>query len=243
MSLSQLVNHTLLEQMDLVQKIVDLGLSLRGTTKIKIKQPLLQMTINYPVASTYIPIILEELNIKNLVVDPSLTTKIRQLCIPNAKIVGKRLWSRFAHINTLAKSWQFVLQDDGCIQIEDIVLTPDEYEMRYETGDLEGDLLTSGSLVILLDTTMTPALQMEGYAREIVRCIQEARKAAGYQVMDHIVLSLTGDQSDEIIWQFGGYIASETLATRGTVATPDITKTLPLDTTTLMIALQKSSAN
>ena len=71
--------------------------------------------------------------------------------------------------------------------------------MRYETGDLQGDLLTSGSLVILLDTTMTPALQMEGYAREIVRCIQEARKAAGYQVMDHIVLSLTGDQSDEII--------------------------------------------
>jgi len=43
----------------------------------------------------------------------------------------------------------------------------------------------------MLDATITPELQMEGYARELIRSIQEARKNTGYEVSDRITLSIT----------------------------------------------------
>lgn len=45
-------------------------------------------------------------------------------------------------------------------------------------------------MVVGLDTTITENLKIEGYARDIIRLIQDMRKEAGYQVTDRIMLSL-----------------------------------------------------
>ena len=60
--------------------------------------------------------------------------------------------------------------------------------------------------------TITPELEMEGRARDIVRQVQELRKAADYKVDDRIEIALIGADS-ELISKFGDYIKSETLAT------------------------------
>lgn len=136
MSLTQLINPTLLSEMDLIKTIVELGLSLRWSLKIKVKQPLQNLRINKAINPKYESIILEELNVKELIIDPTLNTKITKVCVPNAKVLGKKLSGRFAEINNLAKSGQFELLLDNTIKVSDIILQAEEYEIRYEKGDL-----------------------------------------------------------------------------------------------------------
>ena len=74
-----------------------------------------------------------------------------------------------------------------------IALEPGEYELVLETtGRPEGEalaLLPRGGFV-LLDTTSTPELEAEGLARDVIRAVQDTRKAAGFDVSDRIRLDL-----------------------------------------------------
>jgi isoleucyl-tRNA synthetase len=82
---------SLIKDMDLAKQIVELGLSLRGSLKLKVKQPLQEITINKKINPSYEVIILEELNIKKLSIDESLNNQIKVTCVPNARIVGRNL--------------------------------------------------------------------------------------------------------------------------------------------------------
>lgn len=86
-----LINKKLIENIDLIKHIVELGLSFRWSHKLKIKQPLSSITINKKVNPKYEDIILEELNIKSLLIDPTITDHVNTICVPNAKILGKSL--------------------------------------------------------------------------------------------------------------------------------------------------------
>ena len=54
-------------------------------------------------------------------------------------------------------------------------------------------------MVVALDTTITEELKLEGYARDIIRLIQDMRKEADYQVMDRVSLHIYGDMHTEIL--------------------------------------------
>jgi len=69
-------------------------------------------------------------------------------------------------------------------------------------------------MVIAMDLEITQELAVEGYARDIVRHIQEARKEAGYQVDDRIKINIITPELDAIINSYD--IASETLSTLDT---------------------------
>lgn len=68
-------------------------------------------------------------------------------------------------------------------------------------------------MVVAMDTTITEELKIEGYARDIIRLIQDMRKEANYNVTDRIKLSIIGEESDTITSRFGSLIESETLST------------------------------
>jgi isoleucyl-tRNA synthetase len=68
-------------------------------------------------------------------------------------------------------------------------------------------------MVIALDTSISETLRLEGYARDIVRLIQDMRKDADYGVSDRIELSIAGEGSAAILESFGDYITHETLST------------------------------
>ena len=84
-------------------------------------------------------------------------------------------------------------------------------------------------MVVALDTGITESLKREGYARDIIRLIQDMRKEADYSVADRISLSITGQGSEDILRQYGEMIMSETLSTFALITIPDIEKTEEID--------------
>jgi isoleucyl-tRNA synthetase len=73
--------------------------------------------------------------------------------------------------------------------------------------------MSGSGMVIAMDTMITEELELEGYARDIVRVIQDLRKEAGYEVSDRVRVALQGEKLDRILSLFSDYIASETLST------------------------------
>lgn len=91
----------------------------------------------------------------------------------------------------------------------------EEVNVKQVKADYSSAKTTSGSkaISVSLDTTITPSLKKEGIAREVIRLVQNARKQAGLQVDDRIVLSISADDSEviEAIKQNKAYICAETL--------------------------------
>jgi isoleucyl-tRNA synthetase len=91
-------------------------------------------------------------------------------------------------------------------------ITKEDVEVLHE--DLHGWLVeTDGSMIVALDTEITPELRNEGFAREFVNRIQNMRKDAGFQVTDRIKIYYSGtDVLTTALESMRAYIASETLA-------------------------------
>lgn len=81
-----------------------------------------------------------------------------------------------------------------------------------------------------MDTAITEDLKLEGYARDIIRLIQDMRKDANYNVTDRISLSIIGEESGVIKSRFGEMISSETLSTLvDQIDTPDTMREESID--------------
>jgi isoleucyl-tRNA synthetase len=87
-------------------------------------------------------------------------------------------------------------------------------ELLVESAPLEGYAVAQeGALQVALDTSLDDVLRREGLARDLVRAVQESRKAAGLALSDRITLYLVGgDTLDRVLGEWGDYILDETLA-------------------------------
>ncbi|MBU1682570.1 isoleucine--tRNA ligase [Patescibacteria group bacterium] len=210
-------NPRLQEEMFVAKTIVSLGLAARAKQKIKVRQPLAKVQIalgdqyDKSTLDDQIEIIKEELNIKEIefIENPGdLATVIAK---PNAALLGPKYGKDVQNIIMTAKSGKFERLDDGNIKVLDYELTPEEMEIAY-MGKEGIDIETEAGILVALDTKITPELMLEGGARDLVRQIQELRKAADYKVDDRIQIALINVDS-ELIDKFGDYIKTETLAT------------------------------
>lgn len=212
------LNAHLQKEMFLTKTIVSLGLAARAKAKIKVRQPLSGLEI--ALGDQYDPeilkdqteIIQEELNIKTLklIDDPkALATVIAK---PNAKILGPKYGKDVQKMITEAKAGHFDRLPNGNIKVLEFELTPEEMEIAY-MGNEGFNIETEAGILAALSTALTPELLREGVARDLVRQIQELRKAADYRVDDRITVALIGADS-ELLAKFGDYIKAETLATQ-----------------------------
>lgn len=212
------VDEKLIEEMFLAKTIVSLGLASRAKLKIKVRQPLAKVQI--ALAQQYdasllkdeMDIIREELNVKEVEVIDNLSDLATVIAKPNAKLLGPKYGKEVQNIIMAAKSGKFEKLDNGGVKVLGYELTAEEMEIAY-LGKEGADIETASGILVALDTRITPELEMEGKARDLVRQIQELRKAADYRVDDRITVALTGANS-ELIAKFGDYIKAETLATK-----------------------------
>ncbi len=224
-----LIANELNRDMDKCEHIVSLGLALRSRKNIRVRQPLASVTITEELSDYYKSIIRDELNVKEIRFEnPEKLAK--KICKPDARKIGPKYGKDVQKVIMEAKNGNFVEKEGGIIDVGGFILEPGEYTMEYMP--LEGTLDVEGGygMVVALDTTITEELKIEGYARDIIRLIQDMRKEADYQVTDRIEFSLSGSLSKEILDLFGTYIGNETLWTaKGDIADPELSKEEDID--------------
>ncbi|WP_087132530.1 isoleucine--tRNA ligase [Microbacterium esteraromaticum] len=211
------------DAMDAVRELSSVGNALRKKEKLRVRLPLARFTVVSPVADAlaqFEGILREELNVKSIELVPLGETTAAEYGIShrlsvNARVAGPRLGKNVQHVIKAAKAGLWG-EESGVVTADGIALEPHEYELVLETaGRPDGEALAivpSGGFV-LLDTQTTPELEAEGIARDAIRVVQEARKNAGLDVSDRIVLALNADANEAAALQaHAALIAEETLA-------------------------------
>lgn len=211
------------EAMDAVRELSSVGNALRKKEKLRVRLPLARFSVVSPLANTlgqFEDILRDELNVKSVELVQLTDTAAAEYGIShrlsvNARAAGPRLGKQVQHVIAGARAglWE---ENDGTVIVDGIALEPAEYDLALETtGRPEGEALAivpSGGFV-LLDTRTTPELESEGLARDAIRVVQEARKNAGLDVSDRIVLVLNvSTENAEALRTHADLIAGETLA-------------------------------
>ena len=219
-------NDALIEAVAVVQKIVALGRSAREASRIRVRQPLAELLVRVPNQPTARAVtehedqVLEELNVKRLSLIATDAQLVSYRIKPNLPRVGK-------HHGKLIPAIREVLAEanGGAIASahargESITLIVCGQQITFEPEDLlietesaEGySCAESEGYLVALDTALTPELEREGVAREIVRTVQDARKQAGLEVSDRIHLHVVGTGvATEAIAAHREWIMAETL--------------------------------
>ena len=219
----------LVAAMDRVREVASAGLALRKATGLRVRLPLPGATVvgaDADALAGFGEILREELNLKSIAFEALREDSLaafgitRRLAV-NARAAGPRIGKQVQAVIGAAKAgdWSVV---DGEVVAGGVPLVAGEYDLVLEAADPASAIqfLEDGGFVVL-DTATTPDLEAEGLARDLVRAIQDARKAAGLEVSDRIRLSLLGSDAVDIaaLAANAEMIAGETLAVEWTIET------------------------
>ena len=221
-----LIDKDLEERMELAQKIASMVLSIRKSTKLRVRQPLNKILI--PLMSDHLKVqidavknlILSEVNVKEL----EYITDTAGILVKKVKPDFKKLGPRYGKlmkqlaiaVNAISHEEISILEKEGKLALlvegQPVELLIDDVEILSE--DIPGwQIASMGALTVALDITITPELWKEGIAREVINRIQNLRKDKGFEVTDKIIVKFQSLPAiDEAVNSNISYICSETLA-------------------------------
>ena len=212
------------ERMDLVRTLVSLGRGIREKERIKVRQPLSEVLVDgkyEALISDLTPLIMEELNVKNVRFDSDLDKFMNFSLKPNFRqagpYFGKQVKAFGNYIaNADPKAFISEIESKGEVDIE---LDGNTFTVNKELLDIriearEGfSVAMENNIFAILDTSLDQALIDEGFARELISKVQQIRKAQDLDMMDNIDIFIDCDQ--EILNAVNihkDYIMTETLA-------------------------------
>ncbi|MBQ1407310.1 MAG: isoleucine--tRNA ligase [Eubacterium sp.] len=219
-----LIDEAVEERMDLVKNLVALGRGIREKENIKVRQPLPEIIVDGAYESKIADLsglIEEELNVKTVVFENELEKYMNYVLKPNFKAAGPALGPKIKAFGAaLAKAdpaaFNQELNEKGFVTME---LNGEPTEIGADLVDVrisakEGFAVAmENNLFAILDTEITPELEREGIAREIVSKIQQMRKKNDYEMMDRIVIYMSCDDTvAAAVEDYREYITGETLA-------------------------------
>lgn len=222
-------NDELLFDIDVVQKVVGLARAARGQSGVRTRQPLSRLLVRAPsdgaakALNSHQEQILEELNVKAIEFIARDAELVNYRIKPNLPRIGKQYGKLIPVIRKAleeadggAIASAAASGDTFDIVVGDQTITLEGQDVLIETSSAEGYACAEDSgFLTALDTTLNEELIQEGYARELVRSIQDARKQAGLEVSDRITLGVSGSKAVETaLIKHRDYVMSETLATR-----------------------------
>jgi isoleucyl-tRNA synthetase len=229
LSLMPEVNETLINQhtenrMDLVRTLVKLGRSARESVNIKVRQPIGQVLVDgkyEELIGDMTGLIMEELNVKEVIFAKDLSKYMKFSLKPNFREAGPRfgkkvgLFSKalnqlnaFEVASALEAKEEYKIDLDG----EEVVL--DDNLVQVDLEAKEGfNVRLERNVFIILDTSLTEELILEGLAREFMSKVQQMRKSSDFEVADNINIYYQGDEKVKSALEIhSDWIKSETLA-------------------------------
>ena len=209
-----LIDLKLEEKMDYVRNLISMGRMVREETKIKVRTPLSEAIIDskvYNKIKDLVPLIKEELNVKEVISESDLSKYMNMSVKPNYKEVGKVFGAKIKDFEKFLNEHEVSDLNTEELEFEGTKITKDMFEVKISSK--EGfNVSVLDNLFIILNTTLTDELISEGNAREFVSKIQNLRKTNNYEVSDRINIYYKGDEFKKVILDNEEYIKNETLA-------------------------------
>jgi isoleucyl-tRNA synthetase len=222
-------NDELLFDIGVVQKVVGLARAARGQSGVRTRQPLSRLLVRAPddasanALDSHREQILEELNVKSIEFIARDAGLVSYRIKPNLPRLGKRYGKEVPVIRKALEEADGSAIAGAVARDEPIIIKIPSGELELsgedvliETHSAEGySCEADAGFLTALDTTLTDELISEGVSREIVRSVQDARKQAGLEVSDRIILGISGSKSVEAaLAKHRDYVMNETLATK-----------------------------
>ncbi len=235
------------------REVVSLGLAARTEAKLKVRQPLSRALVLLPdgviLSEAIVAEIADALNVKRLEMVASLEGLLDYSVVPNFRTLGPKLGPLAPRVkellsnvdggtvrNSIEKDGSFTIEIDG----ESIILDAEDIEIRAKSHE-EFALAQGGRCAVALDTAINHELRLEGIARELVRALNDFRKASGLEIADRILIAL--DASEEVaeaIEIHQSWIAGEVLATEFGLRSGDAPDSITVDGWTFGIWLERA---
>ena len=219
----KLIDERLEEKMDLVRDLISLGRNVREENKVKVRQPISEVVLdgkNKGILNDLVDLIKEELNVKEVVFENDLSKYMNYFVKPNFKEVGKLFGSNIKEFASVLEGLSgediSKLENGETIKLDVAGTT---YDVNKDMVDIrisskEGfNVGSENNNFVILNTTLTEDLLLEGLARECVSKVQQLRKNCDFNIVDRIKLYYSGDLDfDLCVSKFESYIKDETLA-------------------------------
>ena len=218
-------DKTLEEKMEVAQNVVYLTRAIRAKNNLKVRQPLKKIMValdksKHEALSKMKEVILEEVNIKELIILTDDSEIVNKSAKANFKSIGPKFGKKVKAVAEMIKN--FTKDDISKIEKgtdielnvegEDLKITKDDIEII--SSEITGWVVEAeAGVTVAIDAELDEALIEEGLAREFVNRIQNMRKDAGFDVTDKIIISFTASEKFiKAINNFNQYISTETLA-------------------------------
>ena len=191
----------LVAAMDQVREVCSAGSSLRKAKKLRVRLPLPKVTVaveDPQQLEPFVNLIADELNVKAVELTDDIAAHGRFELTVNARAAGPRLGKSVQDAIGAVKAGRGVLNDDGTLSAGEVVLHAGEYESKLVAADPGCTAaLPGGAGLVVLDDTVTPELEAEGWAKDRIRELQDLRKSSGLDVSDRItvVMAVPGERS------------------------------------------------
>lgn len=228
-----LLDERLIADTQALLRAVSLGRAARKGANLKVRLPLSEIWVRAATPADQEGLrrfeadLRDELNVKRVRAMDAATDLVEYRFKPNLRLIGKKYGKLVpALTNALralsgptARAMAHTLERGETAHLvvgdQTLALAPDE--ILVETSSPAGFAVAEAEgMLVALNTTMTPALRLEGAARDLVRNVQDARKSAGLAISDRITLYVQAEptvQLEALLATWGDYVRSETLST------------------------------
>ena len=211
-------NPDLVAAMDDVRTVCSTVLSLRKAQNLRVRLPLPEVTVAAPDAERLRPflgLIADEVNVKKVDLTDDVDVHGRFEIAVNARAAGPRLGKSVQTVIKAVKAGDWTENADGVVVAAGIELLPEEYTQKLVAAEPDSTAaLPDGAGLVVLDSAVTEELEAEGWAKDRIRQLQDARRAAGLDVSDRINVVLEVPQDcKEWAERHRELIAGEVLAT------------------------------
>jgi isoleucyl-tRNA synthetase len=215
----------LVAAMDQVRDVCSAASSLRKAHKLRVRLPLPKLTVavgNPDALRPFTDLIADELNVKSVELTDDIAAYGRFELTVNARAAGPRLGKDVQAAIKAVKAGQGIVNPDGTLIAGPAVLKPGEYTSKLVAADpAYTAALPDDAGLVVLDATVTPELEAEGWAKDRIRELQELRKSTGLDVSDRIsVVMHVPQERREWAHTHRDLIAGEILATSFEFAEP-----------------------